>query len=159
MPTVAWADTQAPLRITDVLRRRYPPHWAEAWQLTRALLRQLRRDVEHDGARLFVAVLPSAYEVSRRRLETTLYLTQQLREQAAFDADKPTRLLERFLTRRRMPHLTLLQGLRDAEAAGRTPYFGFDQHMRSEGHAVVTELLLPRLTAEIDRSRPRAAAP
>src|SRR5262249_8193479 len=72
VPAAAAADAPArTANILDVLLKKPPPVWSDAWRVTRALVRRMRHDVERDGARFAVAVFTSPWEVSTKRFSTT----------------------------------------------------------------------------------------
>jgi hypothetical protein len=138
--------------------RRYPPHWREAWRITRGLVLRLRRSVESHWARLAVVVVNSREEVSAARLGAARALYSSIAT-ADLDPDKPNRLITRFLARRRIPTIELLGSFRTRFAGDGTPGFNIvDMHWTATGHALAAEIVAERLLA-MDLVRARGVAP
>lgn len=115
----------------------------KAWEVTEALLRRLRRDVDRSGARFAVAVVPSREAVSDEAWKNLLSMTPRL-DAASHDPAYPVRRIEEFLAREGIPHVELLSPLRAAAAqSGWTGYFAWDPHLDASGHAVVATALTP----------------
>jgi hypothetical protein len=123
----------------DVYLRDYPPAWRRAWRITRGLVLKLRAAVEARGARLVVVVLNAREEVSPRRLEDMRVFQRPLAH-ADLDPDKPNRLIGRFLARRGIPAIPLLDAFRARFAADGLPgFFTWDMHWADAGHALAAE--------------------
>jgi hypothetical protein len=128
------------------LLRRYPPEWNEAWRVTRALVRRLRRAVERDGARFAVAVVSGGYEVAPQRWKTRLYLAKQ--RPMYYDQDKAYRLITRFLRRRRIPSIPLRDAFREQlRVTGKDGYYPRDPHWDAAGHGLAAEVIARELVA------------
>jgi lysophospholipase L1-like esterase len=117
-----------------------PAVWERAWAVTRALLLELRREVEGRGARLLVALVPppdavdAAYwdKVGRR----------VARPEGLDDPREQEAMLLSFLRAQRFAHLSLRPALEDAFVSGGRPlYYDLDRHLNPEGHAVVARTL------------------
>ena len=160
LPTPAHAagDAAPPLGTIGTLLKDYPPEWQEAWRITRALLRRLRRDVERDGSRFGVVVISGAAEVSERQLARRLYFARQGRARDRFDMDKSYRMITRFLRREHIPFVPLLEAfrahLRDTGVDG---YFQWDPHWTVVGHTLAADVIVRGL--EDLQLVPRAATP
>ena len=140
------AETVGPL---GLLLRHPSPRWREAWGVTRALVRRLRREVERDGARFAVVVLGGAHEVSERRLGARLFFAKQAKARARYDRDRPTRTITQFLERRHIPYVLLLPAFRAHLAAtGDDGYFAWDPHWTAAGHALAAGVITEWLEAE-----------
>ena len=145
----------------EVMLRTYPPHWREAWRITRGLLLCLRRATEAQGARLVVVVVSSREEVSPAHLPVARVIYRSIAT-ADLDPDKPNRLVTSFLARRGIPVISLLEPFRERFGADGTPgFFQFDIHWAPAGHALAADVIAERL---IDMrltalgARPRRAA-
>lgn len=131
----------------EVYLRDYPPPWREAWRITRGLVLRLRQAVEARGARLVVVVLNGREEVSAQRLEV-MRVFQPTLKGADLDPDKPNRLIGRFLARRGIPAIPLLDPFRARFAADATPgFFEWDMHWAAPGHALAAEHIARGLRA------------
>jgi hypothetical protein len=123
----------------EVYLRDYPPAWREAWRITRGLVLKLRAAVEARGARLVVVVLNGREEVSPRRMEVMRVFQPPLAN-AVLDPDKPDRLIGRFLARRGIPAVPLLDAFRARFAADGVPGFlDWDMHWADAGHALAAD--------------------
>jgi hypothetical protein len=124
----------------DVYRRDYPEVWTEAWRITRGLLLRLRDDVERHGARLAVVVVNAREEVAQARWELMPVLAPQLTH-VPLDRDKPDRLVRRFLARRGIATIPLLEVFRERFPAGPPGFYGWNMHWAPAGHAAAAEVI------------------
>lgn len=123
-----------------VLLKDYPPEWDEAWRVTRALERRLRRDVRRDGSRFAVVVINPSYEFSERRWRQKLYFSKE--RAVDHDQTKAYRLITGFLQRHGIPHIPLLDGFREhLRVTGVDGYHPWDPHWNAVGHALAAELI------------------
>jgi hypothetical protein len=131
----------------QVYLKDYPEHWTEGWRITRGLVLRLRQVVEAHGARFVVVVLNGREEVSPARMETAVRFHPDLA--AGVDADKPNRLITRFLARRGIATIPLLDGFRAKYSADAKPaYFDWDVHWAPPGHALAATLIERGLVAQ-----------
>lgn len=121
---------------------RLDPAVEEAWAVTAALLGRLREDVERDGARLGVVVIPDPLQVERSRWLDFLG-AYRLRE-SDWDPDEASRRVCALSTERGIPCLDLLDGFR---AAGEGLYFTHDRHLSAAGHQVLADAVLHWIAA------------
>jgi len=136
----AAADATPALGTVGLLLKDYPPEWEDAWRITRALVRRLRRDVERNGSRFAVVVLSGVTEVSERRLAQRLYFARQSRSRERFDMDKSYRTTTRFLRHERIPFVPLLEAFRaHYRATGVDGYFEWDPHWTVVGHTLAAD--------------------
>jgi len=121
------------------------PEWRRAWRLTAALLAALQTDVERRGARFAVVVVNGRQEVTAR-WRWQLDLVPAFRA-LPHDFDKPNRLLTRFLSRRRIPFVPLLEPFRARFGAAGTPGFlpAADIHWAPAGHALAARIVADAL--------------
>ena len=123
----------------EVYLRDYPASWREAWRITRGLVLRLQQVVEARGARFAVVVLNGREEVSPHRMQVMRAFNPELAA-ADLDPDKPNRLIGRFLARRGIPTIPLLDAFRARFAADGTPgFFERDIHWTAAGHALAAE--------------------
>jgi hypothetical protein len=123
----------------EVYLRDYPPAWRDAWRVTRGLVLRLRAAVETRGARLVVVVLNGREEVSPHRMQAIRAFQRPLAN-ADLDPDKPNRLIGRFLARRGIPTIALLDAFRARFGADGMPGFlAWDMHWGDAGHALAAE--------------------
>jgi hypothetical protein len=103
---------------------------AEAWDITRAVIRRLRAEVEAGGAQLVVLALPAAPQIIIPAEGKDWY------------CDQPNRELGAFLEAEGILYLDLLPVFRDHALSGGGPlYFQTDFHMNAAGHALAGQEL------------------
>ncbi len=123
-------------------------HWAEAWEVTEALIRQLRDLVKEQGIAFGVVVIPDRRAV---------HIEDWWRTQAEFESLTPaimqadplqpvTRLLT-FLQEDSIPTLDLTSILRANAETGRL-YFLIDGHFNPRGHTVAARTISEWLVAQ-----------
>lgn len=115
------------LRIADVFSDDPPPALAEAWALTKALIRSVRDEARRRDIALVVLVAPSKQAVGQP-------------EPGVRPVDQPEggyAMLSRFLQEEGIPHIDPLPALQAQFQAGTPPYFEVDSHWNEEGHATV----------------------
>jgi hypothetical protein len=135
-------DPGPPLGLVGLLQKDYPPVWEDAWRVTRALIRRLRRDVERDGGRLAVVLVCGATEVSEARLSQVLDFVHRRRARDRFDMDRSYRTISAFLHRKRIPYIPLHETFRAHFRATRVDgYFGWDPHWTAVGHTLAADAI------------------
>lgn len=119
-----------------------PPEWAAAWRITYGLVLRLRREVESRGARFAVVVVDSPPEVSAEYWDVLRAFSTA---DGPYDRDVPNRRITRFLRRRGIPFVSLLEPFR-ARFVDRSerPYFT-DFHWTPVGHAFAADVLAHEL--------------
>jgi hypothetical protein len=139
-------DSLPPLGLVGLLQKQYPPVWEDAWRVTRALIRRLRRDVERDGGRFAVVLVCGATEVSEARLSQVLDFVHRRRARDRFDMDKSYRTVAGFLRRAHIPYIPLVETFRaHFRATHDDGYFGWDPHWTVVGHTLAAEAIARRL--------------
>jgi hypothetical protein len=115
------------------------------WQVTLALLEKLGREVEADGARFAVAVIPTMVQVYDRNWEI---LKEKYPDQAeSWDRFRVQRILAAFCRERGFTYIPLTEHM--VEAARRTGemfYIPHDWHFNENGHAFTARVIEPYLT-------------
>jgi len=139
---------RAPREQLEVFRDHPTGHsWELAWDTTFALLRALRDRCDALGARLFVLLIPNAYQVERAakavrfQVEARAFSGQAL--DALLDWNLPEKRLAAFLEAEGIDALSLLMPFR--EASRERPVYEVDQHLNSLGHEIAFEQLRERL--------------
>ncbi len=122
-----------PVDEADLLR---PDEVEPAWQLERALLRELAQTVQQSGAQLLVVVLPEGLQVQPD-------IKVQMLPQRDYAVQERMRDVGRELG---IPVFDLLPGMRRAYDRAHVPLFYLrDRHFTSAGHRVAAELILQEL--------------
>ncbi len=117
-------------RRADICQAEYVPVIEEAWAITRALIRSLSAEVEQDGARLVVLLIPAAPQ---------LVVPQDGRD---WYCDRPNQEMGAFLESEGIRYLDLLPAFREhALSGGQALYYNRDFHLNERGHALAGELL------------------
>lgn len=127
-----------PARLPTICDEVYTPEIEEAWEITEAILLQMREEVEANGSQFAVLLLPTAAQVIPPKEGETWY------------CERPNTLLTTFLTEQNIPYLDLLQPFRDHMlAGGDTLYFQRDFHMNINGNHLTGELLADFIEQEL----------
>ena len=114
------------------------PLWEQGWDTTAAILAELKRQVEGDGAALAVVVLPAQEQVVPGAWDLTLATFPAMQSQT-WDLDQPNRRLAGILDSLGIPYLDLLPVFRAADGA--SLFFPIDRHWNEAGHALAGEAL------------------
>lgn len=131
----ATGDTDAPQREGSICDQEYTPEIEEAWTITKAIIRQLRVEVEATGAQFAVVVIPSSVQLLTSDLQTPT-------GNGNWFCDQPNRELASFLSEEGIPYLDLLASFRDHALDDGAPlYYARDFHMNEAGHRLTGELL------------------
>lgn len=130
-------DPEAPL-MYDVYRQPPSAEWAEAWQLTEAIIRRLDTEVRSRRGQLGVIVIGAPEQVYGDRWAAALTRYPQLKD-GTWDLDAPNRRLAGFLSTTGIAHLDLLPVFRSASEALDAPrlHFQRDGHWTPAGHQLV----------------------
>lgn len=119
----------------------YPAEWEEAWDVTQAIIAQLKREVEADGARLAVVILPDRHLVEGDYLAWALR-TYPAMQGRAWDLDKPNRIMREFLDEQGIPYLEMVDVFRQTAALiGHPLYYPRDGHWNVDGHHLAGDLI------------------
>ncbi len=121
-----------------VYAREYSPEVQMAWQVTKALLRQLRDEVHAHGAQFAVVVVngPWAhYDEDWRRMMGRYPLGMR-----TWDRQKPNRILGAFLWQEHIPSVDLYHAF-EAAKGGERLFFRFDPHWTPAGHKLAAQVV------------------
>jgi len=111
------------------------------WRVTLAVIRKLADEVEKDGGRLALAVIPTITQVHDQYWRQLLVDYRDF-DTSGWDRFKPQKILDNFAQAEGLSYLPLSRKL--AEAAGTTDeifYGPKDFHFNEAGHAVVAQIL------------------
>lgn len=123
----------------------YPQQWEVAWSVTRGLMKELKREVAASGARLFVMIVPTRFQVRSEDWAQvmTIYSDMQSKE---WDLEKPNRLLRRILEEEGVAYVDLLQPFQAyARKSENSPYLVSDGHWNAAGHRLASQILTDEL--------------
>ncbi len=146
--------------IPSMVRGWYDAEFSDpGWDLTTALLLELRREVRSHGADLAIAFIPSIVQIYDAY---PLLLGQRYPDDPrvrAFldDPLKPQGMMEDFCRREEIPYLDLEAAIREQGSEGKI-YSTADYHLSSAGHQIVGEeiaALVTHLLADASRVRSR----
>ncbi len=114
--------------------------WQSAWQLMEAIIVDLQAQVEANGSRFAVVIIPAKEQVYPAQWEKTLAANPALQTKT-WDLTLPNQQLTTILTRHQIPYLDLLPIFRQmAQDSPETPlYFVHDGHWTENGHALAGE--------------------
>jgi hypothetical protein len=137
------AGPGAPLEAEDVFAREPSRRVAEGWELTLALLQELRARVESAGARFAVVLFPTRFQV-----DDTLW-EQQARargiDRSVYDLTIPQRRLMPWAKERGVVLVDLLPAFRAANR-GNSFYHTVDAHWNEAGHRLAAETIYEELS-------------
>ena len=122
-----------------------PPNaeWEAAWALTEAILVDLRNQVESDGGKFAVVIIPAREQVYIDEWTRTVASNADMR-QREWHLELPNERLTDLLSRHSVPHLDLLPIFRESAALDNAPrlYFRRDGHWTEAGHQLTAEAVL-----------------
>lgn len=119
-----------PVRVPTICDEEYTPEIEEAWDITKAIILQMREEVEANGSQLAFVILPTAAQVIPPK------------EGAEWYCERPNLELTTFLDEQNIAYLDLLYPFRDHMlAGGETLYFKRDFHMNIAGNHLAGELI------------------
>ncbi|MBI1881699.1 MAG: SGNH/GDSL hydrolase family protein [Chloroflexi bacterium] len=129
-----------------------PPNqdFEAAWNLTEAIIKRLRDEVESRGAKLAVVIIGAPEQVYPAEGERMLAANPGL-QGLNLDLELPNRRLADFLTAEKIPYLDLLPIFREAAARPETPplHFRHDGHWTVAGHRLAAEAIYDFLRNEL----------
>lgn len=128
----------APITQGDICDQEYSPEVEQAWKITKALLLELKRQVETSGAELIVLVIPASPQVIPPQDGRDWYCDQANEELAGFLRDEGFVWLDLLHTFREH----MLEG-------GPSLYYTRDFHMNAAGHALAGERLREFFQSEV----------
>jgi hypothetical protein len=117
-----------------------PPRWERAWTLAEALIDELAREVEADGARFVVLLLPPKFELAPDALDMFVQAHPALARHA-LDAGRPRRRARAWLATRPWAWEDATAELEALRSSGRAPFFRVDAHLTPAGHEAVARAL------------------
>lgn len=110
-----------------------------AWQLTEAIIVNLRDEVEREGGKFMLFYAPAIVEVvdefwedTRRKYDLT---------DDDWSKDVPRERIYDIAARNGLKLIDPLEPMRESHDAGRTPYFVTDRHWNETGHGIVTGII------------------
>ena len=140
MSSQAAGGTGIPLDF-NVFEKNYSEPWQKAWQVTAGLLSQLKQDVEAQGARLVVVIVPTRFQVTEKDWRRVLQ-TYPAMARFEWDLEKPNRLLRGILEKEGIVYLDLLPQFQVyAQNHQEDLYLESDGHWNREGHRLAAKLL------------------
>ncbi|MGD2159201.1 MAG: SGNH/GDSL hydrolase family protein [Anaerolineales bacterium] len=120
----------------DICSVKYTETIQDAWDITKALISQMRDEVEESGANFAVLIVPASPQLVPPSNNTDWYCEQ------------PNIELENFLKREDIAFLDLLYSFRQHILdGGEQLYYQRDFHMNEDGHQLAGELLYEFFTA------------
>lgn len=133
----------APLEAEDVFAREPSRRVAEGWELTLALLQELRARVESGGARFAVVLFPTRFQV-----DDALWRQQALArgiDLSRYDLRIPQQRLAAWAAGRGIELVDLLPAFREANR-GNSFYHTVDAHWNEAGHRLAAERIYEELS-------------
>lgn len=123
----------------NICSSEYAPKLVYAWDVTKALLHQLKVEVEANGQQLAVLIIPAQPQTVIPAGDDPWF------------CDRPNQELTTFLDSEQIPYLDPLPAFRDYVQAGGPPlYFERDFHNTAAGHQLLAENLYPFILELLD---------
>lgn len=121
-----------------------------AWQVTEAILKRLKDEVESRGARLAVVIVAAPEQVYPEQWQRLLAANPTL-STGNMDVEAPNKRLNAFLDKEKIPHLDLLPVFRQAAVQPNSPplHFRHDGHWTIAGHRLAAEAISDFLQREL----------
>ena len=126
----------------------YPPEWEDAWEITKALILKLAKELETDKIGFLVVVIPNEFEFRPDRWNKILDEYPQMRS-IKFDLRKPERILSNFFDTNKIDYLLLRPEFEKySRETGKRLHFPYkyENHWNTEGHALAAQLIYDKLT-------------
>jgi lysophospholipase L1-like esterase len=142
--------TQPVINYGNIYAFRYLPDIA--WETTKALILQLKQEVESRDSQLLVLILPDETDIDARRRQEILETYAYLIKQETLQAPPPTRRLADILDRADIAYLQLLPALQTSFQESQTPlYYPYDGHWTPAGHRVAAQAIYDYLIKNPDK--------
>lgn len=127
----------------------YTPEWESAWDLTEALILQLKQEVESRNAKFLVVTFSDQFvHVREERWQEYLDAAPTMKA-LEWDLDKPDRLMVEFLDAQEITHLSTIESYQmQAKTSGELLYFPHDGHLNAAGHRLAAQLIYEKLVAD-----------
>jgi len=125
-----------------VYAEEYPPEWRNAWEVTKALLLRISKELDEKRIGFLVVIAPDEKELRPNAGE------QEVCGKIKADLEKPERVLSKFLSESQIKYLQLVPEFRNYYAlTGKTLHFpyGYEDHWNAEGHALAAKLIYRKL--------------
>ena len=123
--------------------------WEEGWELTEAILVNLRDQILEDGGKFAVVVIPAREQVYPEEWEQIVAGSPAM-QSLSWDLALPNHSLAEILTRQQISYLDLLPAFSVAanQPKARRLYFSHDGHWTEAGHALAAETIFTFLQEE-----------
>jgi hypothetical protein len=144
-------DAATPGEAEEAFQRVPSPEIDAGWDLTLALLGQLGREVEAEGARFAVVVFPTRFQVDDQVMAA--HARSAGLDPNDLDLRAPQRRFAEWSARTGVPTIDLLDGFR-ARNRSNTFYYTIDAHWNRQGQHLAGELMLDELMARGLLGRP-----
>jgi len=128
-----------------VLAKRYGQDWEKAWEVTQALVWQLKKEVKARGSKLAVFSIPLREQVCENAWK--VQLSRPAMTATQWDVTKPERILGEIMKENKIPFLSLLPYLSEAENRCDL-YCAADGHWNSQGHRLAGQVIYRWLVDE-----------
>jgi hypothetical protein len=150
-----WKRSHAPIDWQTYLKKP-GEEFEKAWEFTFQLIRQLKKDVEVAGARIFFVLIPGLESLDPDRFRESFKRYPGI-EAFEFDLEWPRIRMVEFLQFEGISFLDFAALMRDL-GEGESPlgyYFEFDRHLAPDGHQLLGEAIADRLKGMLESSQDR----
>ncbi len=124
----------------------YDARWQTAWEITRQLIRALRKEIEAQGAQMVVLLVPARQEDNP---DSWTAIAERYDLPPNWDPARPTDLFIDLLEAERIPYLDVrVSRTSYSEVTGHPLSFPIDGHWNAEGHCVAAIAIQNWLSSE-----------
>lgn len=122
----------------NVYSKEYSPDWEKAWQMTRALIKEIKLISQDKGANFLLVYIPDLTEIDSELWNSALEEYPSVKD-LEWDLDKPSNTLEKLSQQEDINYLNLLPFFR--EYVAETGEELYEDHFSIQGHELAAELM------------------
>jgi hypothetical protein len=131
-----------------VYRNGSDPEWERAWQITSALLLEIRRTLDEHRVRFLMASLPTGWRIEPSQRDDLTLRHPSMADASEWDFDLPDRRLSAIADSAGIPSVSLTGPLLAARRTEDRPLYG--DHLSVEGHRLVAGELVTFVRSHAD---------
>lgn len=122
----------------NIYNNQYSSDWDKAWQISKALIKEIKRTSQENNIEFILVYVPDMVEVDSRIWDEILETYPSMKE-LEWDLEKPSRILEEFSQETDIKFLNLLHPLKEYISQTGEEIYG--DHFNSNGHKITADLI------------------